>query len=264
MPHKGKKLALEEIQYIRDHCLGMPDEEIAKKLGRNLITVRRARVKLGVTKGYRGKVNEINTNSSGKLDSIASAANAELNEIQRKEFYRSQFTNSLYYTNLKEQFTKEEIDFYLEEWGSLCIQFEDVVATEKRQIDEYIKMTLLGFRILRNINMIEEEIGKLQKEVEQWRKSHPKIQEEPESQERDDLMLDMISSMNAQAKSIARDYQQNLEMRTKLLGELNARRKDRVDQILKRGTTFQGLVEEFRNAEVRKNQGRHMELLAAC
>ncbi len=47
----------------------------------------------------------------------------------------------------------------------------------------------------------------------------------------------------------------------KLLGELNARRKDRVDQISKRGTTFLSMVQEFRDRKIRENQGRHMELV---
>lgn len=188
-------------------------------------------------------------------------ASHSLTEKQRVEFYKTQFTSTLYYATLKSQFTKDELDYYLEEWGSLSIQFEDVVATEKRQIDEYIKMTILGNKILRNINVIEGEITILQQNIEEYRKKHPEIEADILAQEQDNQMIEMVNIMNGQAKSIANDYHRNLDLRTKLLQELNARRKDRVDQITKRGSTFLSILEEYRDKEVRAQQGRYMELM---
>ncbi len=258
-----KRLGPEEIEYIRNNCLTTSDEKMAEYLNRDVRTVMQARRKLGIRKTVGGRIDAVAINNPNVAASLASA-NYTLNEEERKEFYKTQFTNSLYYTNLKQQFTKDEIDFYLEEWGSLCLQFEDIVATEKRQIDEYIKMTLMGFRVLRNINAIEDEIKAIEKEIEELRKKYPNLSSDPMADEarlRDEALMQLVMTMNGQAKAMSVDYQRNLELRTKLLGELNARRKDRIDQITKRDKTFLGLIQEFRNREVREVQGRRMELM---
>jgi hypothetical protein len=257
------RLQPEEIEYIRNNCLTTSDEKMADYLKRDVRTVMQARRKLGIRKTVGGKVDTVAINNPNVAAAVSSA-NHQLNEEERKEFYKTQFTNTLYYTNLKEQFTKEEIDFYLQEWGSLCLQFEDIVATEKRQIDEYIKMTLMGFRILRNIKTIEGEIETIQGEIELLRKKYPNIATDPmvaEAMERDNALIQLMMNMSGQSKSMSIDYQRNLELKNKILGELNARRKDRIDQITKRDKTFLGLIQEFRNREVREIQGRRMELM---
>src|SRR5690606_25192308 len=65
----------------------------------------------------------------------------------------------------------------------------------------------------------------------------------------------------AQSHAMANDYQKNIDVKNKLLNELNARRRDRVDQITKKGTTFLGIVEDLRDRAVREHQGRHLELV---
>lgn len=255
---KRSSLSPSEWEYIRSKCLTESDEKIAKALSRDIRTVQKARVKLGIRKKIGGGV--ANIESPTKETESILAAGQGLDEEQRKQYFKTQFVNSLYYTNLKNQFTKEELDFYLEEWGTLCLQFEDIVGTEKRQIDEYIKLALMGNRILDNVKIIEEEITMMQEEIDEWREEHPDIETDKLAQERDNMLMDMVRSMNAEAKSMSIDYQRNLDARMKILGELNARRKDRVDQLTKRGTTFLGLIEAFRERKIREDQGRNMEL----
>ena len=246
-----------ESEYIRTHCVKESDEKIAADLGRDVRTVAKHRKKLGIHKKMGGGIAPLAT-----LDADAQilSAGQSLSEDQRKEYFKTEFVNSLYYENLKKQFTKDEIDFYLEEWGTLCLQFEDIVSTEKRQIDEYIKLAIMGNRILDNVKVIEEEITMMQEEIHEWRDEHPDIETDKIAQERDNMLMDMVRTMNAEAKSMSIDYQRNLDLRMKLLGELNARRKDRVDQLTKRGTTFLGLIESFRERKIREEQGRNMEL----
>lgn len=260
---KANPVRPEEVEYVRNHCLTSTDEQMASALGRDVRTIKSIRKKIGIRKGRGGKLEEVNINNPNAAAAVKQA-NLHLTDNERREYFKTQFINSLYYKNLKEQFTKEEIDFYLEEWSSLCLQFEDIVATEKRQIDEYIKMTLMGFRILRNINTVEQEINDIQKEIEELRQNHPDMEKDPlseELRERDSALLNLVMAMNGQSKAMAVDYQRNLELRTKLLGELNARRKDRIDQITKRDKTFLGLLQEFRHREVREAQGRRLELM---
>lgn len=249
----GKKLAEHELAYIRENCLHKSDVIIGKELKRDPDTIKSARKKMGIIKGQAGKV--LDAESAAKIG-------VDLSEAGRKEFFKTQFTNSVYYDQIKNQFTVEEIGLYLEEWASLCVQFEDILATEKRQIDEFIKAEILGNRILRNNQTIEIEIKRLQEETEQLYKDFKSgaISEE-ETAKRDDKLGEMVRSMSSQAAQINNDYNRNVSLRNTLLQNLNARRNDRTDQLKKSGTTLLGLIGAFREREVREMHGRYMELL---
>lgn len=258
-----KALKAEEKEYIQQNCFSKTDEEIATYLNRDIRTVRSYRKTLGIKKGASGRIEKAILKATATPDAptVALVANSVLNEEQRKSFFKTQLLNSLYYNALKEQFTKEELDFYLEEWGALALQFEDIVSTEKRQIDELIKTGIIGNRILRNVKIAEEEIQKLQEEVQELRKNTKDIETNEEAQERDVQLINLIRTISAQTQAMSNDYQRNIDTKNKLLGELNGRRKDRIDQIKKGGTTFIGLVESFRERDRREREGRHMELV---
>lgn len=256
MGKRGKPLSQSEIQYIRLNCLTKTDDEIAKELGRDARTVVLNRKRLGIKKKSRGAVMNIEKPINANYD----IASKKLTETQKTEFFKTILANSLYYKQLKEQYTKEELQFYEEEWGGLCVQFEDILATEKRQIDEYIKAEIHGNRMLRNIKMLEDEIELIFKEIEKLRKHHD-MQNDEEAQERDFQLQMLTKTMTSQSQGITRDYQENVKLRNSILAELNGRRKDRIDQISKRGTTFLSVIEAFRDKEIRDAHGRQMELV---
>lgn len=252
---RGEFLKPEELEYIRQNCLTLTDKQMSKHLKRDERTIKAARKRLGVNKGAGGKV-ETPKENNGKVI----FANQRLTEEQRAEFFKTELSNSKFYGLLKEQFTPAEIDFYLEEWGSLCVQFEDIVATERRQIDELIKTEIMANRIRRNIKVAEDEILLLQDEVDQLRATRDMDNDES-AQERDIQLINLIRTMGAQSNAMSIDLQKNIELRNKILSELNARRRDRIDQIKKSGTTFMGLIASFREREIREQQGKHMELV---
>jgi len=248
--------------FIVDASSGMKDYEIAEKLGLSTKTVRRERVKYGIEKDNKGNVIRVGKPpvKDHEKEEVVVKKNAAVDVERRKDFYKRKAANSLYYNNLQEQFSPNEIAFYLEEWANLCIQFEDILATEKRQIDEYIKAEILGNRILKNVKVTEDELAKLIPEIEAYRKSHDMNVDE-EAQERDATLMQIVRSCSGASGAMANDYQKNVDLRNRILEELNARRTDRADQISRRGTTFMSLVEEFRNEKVREEHGRHIELL---
>lgn len=253
-------LSLEEKQFIQKKCLVMSDLAMAKELGRDIRTIITQRKKCGVNKKGHGKlqtdqqlIKKDHYNEKGLV------ASRSMDEKTRVAFFKTQLINGAFYETLKTQFTTGEMDYYLEEWGTLCVQFEDIVATEKRQIDEYIKAEIIGNRILRNVKITEDEILNLQKEVNAYRGSHNMEQEK--AQERDNQLMLMIKMMSAQSGGMSNDYQKNVDLKNKLLAQLNARREDRVDQIKKQGTTFMGLVGLLREKSARESIGRHMELV---
>jgi len=262
-PERGNRtLSKEEQDYIRDNCWTKTDVQLSQELNRSMLAVSRWRKKLGITKVQGGSIENYDANKkAGKPQEIVLTASNKLTEPQRKAFFQAQLTNTMYYRKLKEQFTDDEMNFYLEEWGALCLQFEDIVATEKRQIDELIKVTIMGIRILRNVKITEEEIGHLQEEIEEFRGNHKDLENDPAAQTYDETRTMLLRNMMGQSTAMSNDYQKNIGMKNQLLGELNARRRDRVDSLIKRGTTFLGLVSAFRDKQAREEHGKHMELV---
>lgn len=251
---KSGRLSIDEKNFIQENCFEQTDEEISQYLGRNIKTVRSYRKKLGVTKGAHGTV------ESANLDKIPQSSARSFTEDQKVNFFQTQLKNSFFYQNLKEQFTEDEIGFYLEEWGALCVQFEDIIATEKRQIDELIKAEVMANRILRNVKIVEDEICNIQKEIDLLRAASD-LDNDEDAQDRDNQLLTLVKILNAQAEAMTNNYQRNVSLRNSLLNELNARRRDRVDQITKKGSTVQNLIEQLRDKEVRNLKGRYMELV---
>ena len=253
---RGKSLTQDEIEYIRQHCAIETDEQIAKALGRRAKSVANCRKKFGVYKAGHGKMEKL-IDINGKTNLVLGS---RLNEKEKGEFFKAELMNTLYYQNIKEQFTKDEIEFYLEEWAALCIQFQDIVGTEKRQIDELIKASIMDNRILRNLKVVEDTIEEGIKEAEAIRGKF-NLDDNVEASERYNDVMQLIDYMSSESKTMSRDHYQFVDIKNKLLGELNARRKDRIDHIHKTGTTFLGLVEAFQNANVRQIQGKQAELI---
>lgn len=253
----GTNLTNDEIDYIKRNCAVSTDREIAKALKRNIKTIRSWRSKLGIIKDAAGKVTKLNEIDNPNV----LTGFRKMSEEGRQNFFKTQLTNTLFYQRLKEQLTDDEIDFYMEEWGALCVQFEDIVATEKRQIDELIKAEILGNRILRNIKVAEEEISNIQDEIDTLRDNYKDTKDSEEWLERDQQLMNLIRFIHSQSQAMTNEYQKNVESRNKILSELNARRRDRIDQIKKGNTTFVGLVENLRNDEMRSVEGRYAELL---
>ena len=253
---RGRFIDKHEIEYIRQNCTSQTDEQIAKYLKRNPRSVKKMRQKLGLIKGSNGSLKMANTD----LLSTDDIVKIKMNDADKKQFFTTKLSNTLFYEYTKSQLTEAEINFYIEEWGSLCVQFEDIVATERRQIDELIKAEVIGNRILRNIRIVEEEIEKLQEDLKTLRAT-TNIDDDAELQLRDDKLISLVKMLSAQSSAMVIDYQKNVDLKNKILSELNARRRDRVDQLTNKGTTFIGLIESFRERETREKEGKYMELL---
>lgn len=259
---KKPRITAEEIKFLQDNCLQMADWEIAKRLNRDIKTIRRTRKKLGIIKGSKTSLNkEIvkKVKNKDKVPKTVLLATQKLTEDQRKKFFEKEFTNSINYQVLQKQLTDDEIEFYIAEWGSLCVQFEDILATEKRQLEELIKSEIIGNRIMSNVKLTEDYITILQKEIEDFRSKNDLTVEE--NQKRDESLMFMVQKMASISSAMTNDYHKNLEVRNKLLESLNGRRRDRIEQLKKSGVTFAGIVQALRDRETRNIQGRHMELV---
>ena len=254
-------LTKENKRFIRDNYQSMTDDQMAEKLGCTAQTVARNRKKEGLTKSGAkgGKPKPDDLEKSGSVSTRLSI-DAQSNEKKQADFFKKQLVNSLYYDYIKEQFSEREIEYYLEEWSALCVQFQDIVATESRQIDELIKTSIMDNRLLKNIKIIEDEIGRTQEEIKQLREDRD-LNSDTDAQELNDKLMELVNYMSSVSKQMSKDHQEFVNTKNKLLNELNARRKDRVEQIRKAGNTFLSMVQAFQDEEIKEQQGKHAELV---
>lgn len=266
---KYKRLTKEQRKFIIANSASMSDVEMAKELDVSVVTLRVFRRKAGIKKGMGtgiptfdsvAKTTVTDPTDEKQLENLVVRPSIDLDEEGRKKFLRLQLQNTMYWKTVCEQLTVDEQDFYIEEWGALYLQFEDVVSTERRQIDELIKAEIMQNRIGRNIKIVEKEIDNMATRIEKFRQSNDVTNDEAARQEDQALMI-MVRQMSAQSQLMSNDWQKFATLKNKILEELNARRKDRVNELTKSKTTFMGLVEALRDRKVRMIQGRHAEIL---
>lgn len=263
----GRRVHLTETdkRHIIDNYKSRTLKDIANDLNRDVRTIRKFINEAGLDVQLDPKKQKQVILSKDGIKGVKTINKKEvfnLSEYDKKEFFKEQLKNSLYYNELKQQFTDKEIDYYLQEWGELCTQFTDIVSTEKRQIDEFIKAEIMGNRILRNIKIANDEHERIAKEIDSFRKKHKEedIISNDLLQERDQMLMNLVRMIGTNAEIMAKHYKESVELRNKMLGELHARRSDRIDQLKNRGITFIGVIEEIRQKDIRDRQSRYAEL----
>jgi hypothetical protein len=253
----------EQVLKICSECRDKTDEQLSQELNLPLSSVARTRLKKCGIKRAGGGQSRLKTVDPKTVDPVhpyERDLNSDLaTDKGKEEWFREQFLNSKFYQQVKQQFTQDEVELYLEEWGALCVQFEDVVATEKRQIDEFIKLEIMENRLLKNVKITEDEIGNVIEEIETLRKGE--VEDDITLQKRDQELIYLVNIMAGQAKSMGAEHLKLINAKNDILEQLNARRKDRIDHIKNTKTSFLGFVELLNNKEVRDIQMRRAELI---
>lgn len=267
----SKKLSEQDIEEIIQRAHYESDRKLANEYGVSAPLIVRIRKEHGIIKSKnkdnQGGSTPVKKRAKKVIDqnALTRTPSSALNEKQRAEFFKNELQNSLSYEVLQKQFTRPEIDYFLEEWGSMCVQFQDVLATEKRQISELIKQEIIGNRILVQIRIAEERIESLIKEIEILEK----LKEDAKGdEERQDVLAEwidrcgsLLSTMYNSVKGMTKEYGETLDNKSGILQDLNAKRKDREDIIKKGGETFQGLIKKYRDDAIRSKEGRELELI---
>jgi hypothetical protein len=219
----------------------------------NVVTIRRNRRKLGIKKGPGDQF--LKEEQDQPALSIPPPG---LTEREKADWFRSQFKKTHLFSNIKKQLTKEEIVVYLEEYGSLCCQFEDIVCSEFFQIDEALKHRILINRQLISISRMRHDIPIL----EDWIRDN-KPDEETSKDARQEF-VGAVQLLGDTRKSLAnanKRYDELMKEEQNLFKNLSATRKDRIDQLSGGKENFFHLVLLLQHSEkVREEQGRYAEL----
>ena len=223
----------------------------------NIQTIRRNRKKMGIIKCESGKLDENRP--------TLSVPPPGLEDHEKASWFREQFLKSHLFVELKSQFHASEIQGYMEEYGDVCCQFEDIVTSEFFQIDDFLRHRILINRQLRLMKDLQLEVS----EVVQWISSNPFDSQELEMEkdQRAELNRERVEQarrlddLRGAMKAANDRYDKLCDARQKIMNNLAATRKDRQDELKGGKDTFFQLVNNLQSsAAEREKQGRYAKL----
>lgn len=181
-----------------------------------------------------------------------------LTDSEKAHWFRDQFKKTYMYQTIKQQFESEEVMVYIEDFGLLCCQFEDIVISEFMQIDDFLKHRLLINRQLILARSLQRQITDLQT----WFIKHPKLENEDKDTIRFRLLQEkQLNNKHKYLKNVDDRYDALVKERQKIYHSLNATRRDRIDELRGGKETFLELVSQLQHSQdERDRQGRFAEL----
>ncbi len=218
-----------------------------------LKTISRRRIALGVVKKPGQKI-DIDVIDNPMLQTPPHG----LSDGEKSNWFRDQFVKTHLYGTIKRQFEPEEVAVYLEDFGSLCCQFEDIVVSEFMQIDDFLKHRILIDRQLFLARSISREIADLQ----MWMLENPKKAKE----DQDVIKFRILQQRNLDnkhkyMKGVHDRYDNLVKERQKIHSSLAATRRDRLDELRGGKETFFELVAKLQHSQDERNRhGRLAEL----
>lgn len=201
-----------------------------------------------------------NTSREEMIDSaMLSTPPYNLTDYEKAIWFRDQFRKTHFYVTIRKQFEPEEVSVYLEEFGLLCCQFENIVVSEFMQIDDFIKHRVLIDRQL----IITKSIHKQIMDLQNWFiiNDKPTEEESKESIKRRMAKQRLLDEKYKQLKDANSRYDSLIAERQKIYNSLAATRKDRLEELRGGKSTFLELVARLQHSlQERDKQGRLAEL----
>lgn len=181
-----------------------------------------------------------------------------LSDVEKATWFRDKFKRTHLYQTVKQQFDTSEVYVYLEEFGLLCCQFEDIVVSEFMQIDDFLKHRILVNRQLILTRSLQKQITILQ----EWFIEHPKKDDEGKETIKFRIVQQGILDKKYQYLKVFDDrYDALVKERQKIHSSLAATRKDRLDELKGGKETFLELVSKLQHSQdERDRHGRFAEL----
>lgn len=259
---KGKRLSSNPVAIkLLIDCVkqGLSDKNIQQRLSQEcgyqwtLDTIGRRRRAMGITK-QSGQIVD-----SSVLDGpVLTVPPPGLSSVEKAHWFRDQFKKTHLYTTIKRQFEIEEVNMYVEDFGLLCCQFEDIVISEFMQIDDFLKHRILVDRQLILCRTLQREIDNLQ----MWFIEHPRVEHEDKDVTKYRILQQrQLEDKHRYMRSINDRYDALVKERQRIYSSLAATRKDRLDELRGGKETFMDLVSKLQHSQEERNrQGSFAEL----
>lgn len=198
---KKGRLSKAECRFIRDNHKNMSIARLAKEMDRHEETIAE----------YVKKKHSV-----GATDAESAAYSLE---------------DRPYYSELKNQFTTEELELFKYHWGRIVSQFKsDVFPTEEMQIIDAVKLEILMNRALKTNKDNIEAINRLEGEVEQLLET-PLDSRHPDDMENIMNLERQIGVLRGSQDSINKDYRDLQDKKGRMLKEMKGTREQRIKRL---------------------------------
>ena len=197
-----------------------------------------------------------------KLDRSVSAIDKYLKEelqigLSASEAAGYQLEQRPYFTELKQQFTDDELQLFKYHWGRIISQFkDDVFPTEELQVVDVIKLEILMNRCLKGNKENIEQINTYDHMIQDER-SRDKDQQDY------DYIINLerqIASLRASQESLNRDYRELQVKKGAMLKEMKGTREQRIKRLEESKQSFTSWVAAMmQDPERMKAYGMEME-----
>ncbi len=197
-----------------------------------------------------------------KLDRSVSAIDKYLKEelqigLSASEAVGYQLEQRPYFTELKQQFTDDELQLFKYHWGRIISQFkDDVFPTEELQVVDVIKLEILMNRCLKGNKENIEQINIYDQMVRDER-SRDKDQQDY------DYIINLerqMASLRASQESLNRDYRELQAKKGAMLKEMKGTREQRIKRLEESKQSFTSWVAAMmQDPERMKAYGMEME-----
>lgn len=162
-----------------------------------------------------------------------------------------------YYSELKLQFTEEELSLFKYHWSRMVAQFKnDVLPTEEVQIVDTIKLELLMNRCLKGNKENIEQINTYDHMIKDER-SRDKDQQDT------DYIINLerqVASLRASQESLNKDYRELQAKKSSMLKEMKGTREQRIKRLEDSKLSFTSwVVTIMQDPDLMKKYGIEME-----
>ena len=148
----------------------------------------------------------------------------------------------LYWKDLKEQFSKDELEMILFHWGRMIGQFrDDVLPTEELQVLDTIKLEILMNRALKE----QQKSMKSIEDLEDWVTREKGISIEDRDLDKIFNLERQIAVLRASQESLNKDYKDLQQKKGVMLRDLKATREQRVKKLEDSKQTFVGWIKKL-------------------
>ena len=179
---------------------------------------------------------------------------AEPNSEEQAQF---DLTFRPYWSELKQQFTEEELKLFQYHWARIISQFkDDVIPTEELQVVDLIKLELLMNRSLKYNKENIEQISQFEGLIHDLRAA------DVDQQDRDEIfnLERQVASLKASQDSLNKDYRELQTKKSSMLKDMKATREQRVKRLEDSKQSFTGwLAYLVSNPDVARGYGIEME-----
>lgn len=161
---------------------------------------------------------------------------------------------TLLWKELRQQFTTSELEKFMFYWHKITAQFgADILATEEMQVVDYIRLELLGDRVLINQQQNLQAISKLEAKI-----LVEKQQTSPDT-DKIDNMVDQISMRRNAQESTTKEYKEIFMQKSKLLDQMKATRDARIKHLSSSKENIPDWMKKIMmDAPTRKKMGIYM------